>query len=135
MTKPLPSPSPTDSINTEKILHIEKSLGEVLANNLLNNLEKRLQSTNFPYLYNSILMTEDSNYMTNLEKTFFDIIEIYMIKCRIFQMCNEYNHIMMSLKMIYKIHYNKYLLLDLLVFCINLQFKPPIVHSYYGLYI
>ena len=79
MTKPLPSPSPTDSINTEKILHIEKSLGEVLANNLLNNLEKRLQSTNFPYLYNSILMTEDSNYMTNLEKTFFDIIEIYMI--------------------------------------------------------
>ena len=113
----------SDTDKTEVIEHKE-SIADVLHNNLVNNIEQHIKSFDVVRLYNGILTNPDSIIPVEMERGIFTLLQLYMVKCHMHGMMNEYNQIVSFFNLIYQhLTHNRYIALNAIVYCISLDFK------------
>lgn len=121
------------SDKTENI--INKPIGEILEENLILNINNKLASIDMKQLYNDILL-DKMKCQNDTEKMLFEVITLFWIKCRHFNMPNQAGHIMYVYDILMKqININKYLALDLLVYMLNIDFVLPKKNSFNSMYL
>lgn len=120
--------------STKTEFFINENIQETLNTNLMKNINSRINSINIIILYNDILMNK-IECRNDTENLLFELIYLYWVKCRHFGYIVEMNHIMYMHDLILKNSNTKYLSLDLIVFLVNIEFKPPKKKSFDGMYI
>lgn len=121
--------------STKTEIIINKSVSEILEENLIMNINAKLSSINMTQLYNDILM-DNMKCQSDIEKLFFEIISLFWIKCRHFNMPIHMSHIMYVHDILIKqINMNKYLALDLLIYMLNINFVLPKKNSFNSMYL
>lgn len=121
------------SAKTEFKYH-EMDISEVLLDNLTTNINNKLSSIDLVKLYNDVLL-DKLDYYNDVENTLFEVIQLFWIKCRHFGFVQHMGHLMYVYDMILKNKINKYLILDLIVYMVNIEFNLPKKKSFDGMYI
>ena len=126
------SNSPT-SDKTEII--INRPIGEILEENLIMNINNKISSFDMATLYNDILMDKMS-CQSEVEKLYFELISMFWIKCRHFNMPIHMSHLLYIHDVLIKQgNVNKYLALDLLIYMLNIDFVLPKKNSFSTMYL
>lgn len=123
-----------DSDKTEYTSHrvnTVRSIGDLLKENLLMNIEEHLKKIDVIQLYNSVLQADDSLTSWELESTLFNYFHWHLIKLRHYGMFAEANNLRALCEYIRQ-KYNKYMVLDTIVKCESYHYdlqRPPSLDS------
>lgn len=120
------SPSKSDSEvsnKTEMIEHNNERLEHILRGNLGRNVEQHIHCIDPVKLYNAILMNTEPIMSQQLEKELLTFLQLYMVKCHMDGLINEYNYIACVFEHVFKhIGQCKYIAMYSIVYCVNINF-------------